>query len=96
MCYLGLGAGLGFGRELDLSGFEDGVLLENILLRLVVTKRLERQSKNQTHVKQPLLNNPLETSLLLPIFINFIQLCESINRALHLPTVETLEEDHSH
>lgn len=83
-CYLGLGAGLRLGRELDLGGFEDGVFLENILLRLIVTKRLEGHSKNQEHV------NPLETSLLFSVFIN------SFQGAPHLPSVETLEEDHSH
>lgn len=39
--YLSLCASLGFSRELDLCSFEDGVLLEDVLLGLVVTKRLE-------------------------------------------------------
>lgn len=46
--HLGLCAGLGLGRELNLSGFEDGVLLKNILLRLVVAKRLQEH----THTNQ--------------------------------------------
>lgn len=46
VCYLSLGAGLWFSRKLDLCGFEDGVFLENILLRLVVTERLENKEKH--------------------------------------------------
>lgn len=32
VCYLSLCASLGFSRELDLRGFEDGVFLEDVLL----------------------------------------------------------------
>ena len=49
--YLGLSAGLGFSRELDLGGFKDGVLLEDVLLGLVMTKGLERK-----HVRTQLVN----------------------------------------
>lgn len=61
LCYLGLGAGLRLGGELDLGGFEDGVFLENILLRLIVAKWLQGQGKDHVCVKQPLLNNPLRS-----------------------------------
>lgn len=42
---LGFVADHRFGRELDFSGFEDGVLLEDVLLRLVMAERL----RNNTH-----------------------------------------------
>lgn len=35
-----------FGRELDFSGFEDGILLKDVLLGLVMAKRLQ----NNTHI----------------------------------------------
>lgn len=44
---LGFVADHRFGRELDFSGFEDGVLLEDVLLRLVMAKGLQ----NDTHSK---------------------------------------------
>ena len=46
--YLGLRTGLRFGGELDLCGLQDGVLLENVLLGLVVTERL----REETHSHQ--------------------------------------------
>ena len=44
MSHLGLCAGLGLGRELDLGGFEDGVLLKDVLLRLVMAKWLHEHT----------------------------------------------------
>lgn len=42
--HLGLCAGLGLGRKLDLGGFEDGVLLKDVLLRLVMAKWLHEHT----------------------------------------------------
>lgn len=50
-CYLGLCAGLWLSRELDFCGFEDGVFLKNILLRLVVTKRLGKKERRITIIQ---------------------------------------------
>lgn len=47
--HLGLCAGLRFSGELDLGGFEDGVFLEDVLLRLVVTKRLAKNKNKKTN-----------------------------------------------
>ena len=46
--YLGLRTGLRFGGELDLGGLQDGVLLENVLLGLVVSKRLGTEGQKTT------------------------------------------------
>ncbi|KAG7279094.1 hypothetical protein CRUP_004037 [Coryphaenoides rupestris] len=37
------------GGELHLRGLQDGVLLQYVLLRLVVTKRLQREKRNVNH-----------------------------------------------
>lgn len=50
--HLGFVADHRFGRELDFSGFEDGVLLEDILLRLVMAKRLQNNVRTRTHTEQ--------------------------------------------
>lgn len=55
--YLGLCAGLWFCRELNLCGFEDGVFLQNVLLRLVVTKGLVKKQKTKTKMDVTLLSS---------------------------------------
>lgn len=47
--YLGLVAGNRFGRELNLCGFQDGVLLQDVLLGLVMAKWLKNKNKSNLH-----------------------------------------------
>lgn len=58
---LGFVANHRFGRELDFSGFEDGVLLEDVLLRLVMAKRL--QTHRRTHARPKKKNCVTQTEI---------------------------------